>query len=233
VSQNATKIVALFRVSTQRQGHDGLGIAAQKSAVATYAAATGATVVAEFTEVESGRKRSQERPQLQAAIAMSKAKRAVLCVAKLDRVGRRAADVLKLLDDSRVRVVFADSPNASPLQLGILAVVAEEEARAISARTKAALAAAKARGVKLGGRNGAAPLLAYAALNGNRAATEGATRAADEFAADVGPYISAMIDKRMSDVAIAAALNAEGIETRRGGRWHEMSVRRVRARLAA
>lgn len=230
--QNATKIVAYYRVSTQKQGRSGLGIEAQKRAVADYAAFHGATVVADFTEVESGRKRSQERPQLQAAIALAKAKRATLCVAKLDRVGRRAADVLRLLDDSRVRVVFADSPHASQLQIGIMAVVAEEEARAISSRTRAALAAARARGVKLGGPNGAAPLRAYAALNGNRAATEGATRAADEFAADVGPYVAAMIGKRMSDVAIAGALNAEGIETRRGARWHEMSVRRLRARLA-
>ena len=91
-----------------------------------------------LTEVESGKVRSADRPQLQAAIALARAKRATLCVAKLDRVGRRAADVLNLLNDAKVTVAFADSPNASQLQIGILAVVAEEEARAISARTKAA-----------------------------------------------------------------------------------------------
>lgn len=230
--QNTTKMVAYYRVSTAKQGRSGLGLEAQKAAVDGYAAFHGAVVSEEFTEIESGRKRSQERPQLQAAIAIARAKRATLCVAKLDRVGRRAADVLKLLDDAKVKVAFADSPNASPLQLGILAVVAEEEARAISARTKAALAAAKARGKRLGGGDGGRALAAYRAEHGNALACAGAKRGADDFARDARAFVEPLVRERMSDAAIAAALNAEGIETRRGGRWHETSVRRLRARLA-
>lgn len=152
--------------------------------------------------------------------------------AKLDRIGRRASEVLTLLDKSRVNVVFADMPHASDLQLGIMAVVAQEEARAISARTKAALAAAKVRGVKLGGPNGDAPLVAYRAQHGNKAAREGASKHAEQFAREVADFVAPLVRNGLSDSAIASALNADGIETRRGARWHETSVRRLRARLA-
>lgn len=231
--QSETKIVAYYRVSTQQQGRSGLGIEAQKKMVADYAAMHGAKIVGEFEEVESGRKHAQNRPELKKAIAAAKAKRATLCFSKLDRAGRRAADVLGLLENVGVPVVFADYPHGSQLQIGIMAVVAEEEARAISARTKAALAAAKARGTQLGSRDHGRPLARYRAMHGNLAACEGVTRAADKFAEVVRPYIAAYARQQMSDAAIAEALNADGIETRReGGRWHETSVRRLRARLA-
>jgi DNA invertase Pin-like site-specific DNA recombinase len=130
----------------------------------------------------------------------------------LDRVGRRASEVLTLLDRSDIRVVFADSPNASQLQIGILAVVAEEEARAISARTKAALAPAKARGTKLGNPNGARTLALYRATNGNGSACAGAKRSADQFAQEVvRAYVEPMVVQGLSDAAIAAALNEEGV----------------------
>jgi DNA invertase Pin-like site-specific DNA recombinase len=232
VIQNATKIVAYYRVSTAKQGRSGLGLDAQKKAVADYVAIHGANTVAEFREIESGKVRANDRPQLKAAIALAKAKRATLCVAKLDRVGRRAADVLNLLNDSRVKVVFADSPNASQLQIGILAVVAEEEARAISVRTKAALAAARARGVKLGNYDGGHALTAYTAKHGNVAGCTGAKRSADEFANDARAFVAPLIQDGLPDAAIAEALNEYGIETRRGARWHETSVRRLRERLA-
>lgn len=232
VLQNATKIVAYYRVSTAKQGRSGLGLEAQKKAVADYVAFHGASTVAEFKEVESGKVRANDRPQLKAAIALAKAKRATLCVAKLDRVGRRAADVLNLLNDSRVKVAFADSPNASQLQIGILAVVAEEEARAISVRTKAALAAARKLGVKLGNYDGGRALCAYTAKHGNFAGCEGARSSADEFANVMRDFIEPLVKQGLSDAAIAKALNEDGIETRRGARWRETSVRRLRARLA-
>ncbi|HEY5239696.1 MAG TPA: recombinase family protein [Rhizomicrobium sp.] len=233
ILQNVTKIVAYYRVSTAKQGRSGLGLEAQRKAVADYAAFHSAKIEGEeFTEIESGKVKANDRPQLKAAIALAKAKRATLCVAKLDRVGRRAADVLNLLNDSRVKVVFADSPNASQLQIGILAVVAEEEARAISVRTKAALAAAKARGTKLGCPNGGAALARYRVENGNAPGCAGARRSANEFANDTLAFVEPLVIKGLSDSGIAAALNADGIETRRGGRWHETSVRRLRARLA-
>ncbi|MGH6887632.1 MAG: recombinase family protein [Rhizomicrobium sp.] len=230
--QNVTKIVAYYRVSTAKQGRSGLGLEAQKKAVADYVEFHGASTVAEFTEIESGKVRANDRPQLKAAIAQAKAKRATLCVAKLDRVGRRAADVLNLLSDSKVKVVFADSPNASQLQIGILAVVAEEEARAISARTRLALAAAKARGTKLGNPKGARALALYRAENGNKAGCAGARRSAAEFANDARAFVEPFVIKGLSDAAIAEALNGDGIRTPRDGRWHETSVRRLRDRLA-
>lgn len=224
------KVVTYSRVSRQSQGMEGLGMAAQDKLLADYVASHDAIVVDRFKEVKSGLK---ERPALKKALAKAKATRSVLVCAKLDRIGRRASEVLTLLDKSGVKVVFADMPDASALQLGIMAVVAQEEARAISVRTKAALAAAVARGVKLGGPSGAAPLVAHVEIYGNAAATDGAKKKANEFATDTKPFIEPYISQGMNDKAIAEALNADGIETpRKGGRWHETSVRRLRGRLA-
>jgi DNA invertase Pin-like site-specific DNA recombinase len=235
--QKVTRVVVFRRVSTERQGKSGLGMEAQAKAVADYIALHGAEVVGDFEEVESGR--AKERVVLKEAIATAKAKRAVLLVAKLDRVGRRASEVLTLLDRRDIRIVFADSPDASQLENGIRAIVAEEEARAISARTKAALAAAKARKVKLGCPNGARALLAYQAkeiakgLDGNEAACEGASKAADIFALETKPYLIKAIAAKLSNARIAAGLNEQGICTRReGASWHETSVRNLRKRLA-
>jgi DNA invertase Pin-like site-specific DNA recombinase len=142
-----------------------------------------------------------------------------------------------LLDKAKVKVVFADMEDASDLQLGIMAVVAQEEARAISVRTKAALAVAserlKEKGMRLGGPLGAAPLIDYIALHGNVAAINGAKRSANEFAEDLRAEISPLVQDGMEDKAIAAVFNAGGVvETRReGGRWHETSIRRLRERL--
>jgi DNA invertase Pin-like site-specific DNA recombinase len=224
------KVVCYKRVSRQSQGLDGLGMAAQEKLLADYVATNSARVIDSFEEVKSGLK---DRPALRAAIAKAKATRSVLLIAKLDRAGRRASEVLTLLDRSDVKVVFADMPHASDLQLGILAVVAQEEARAISVRTVAALQAAKLRGVKLGGPLGIAPLAAYGALNGNVKAAEGAAKKAQEFASNLAAFVSPYIAAGMSDAEIAEQLNADGVETRReGGRWHRGTVARLRARLA-
>jgi len=225
-----TKVVTYSRVSRLSQGENGLGMAAQEKLLADYIAFHGATVVDRFKEVKSGLK---ERPALKKAIAKAKATGSVLLCAKLDRVGRRASEVLTLLDRSDVKVIFADSPHASSLQLGIMAVVAQEEARAISARTKAALAAAVARGGKLGGPGGAAPLVAHIAQYGNVAAVAGAEKKADEFASEMRAFIEPYVLQGLTSKAIAKRLNSDGIETRRkNGKWHETTVRRLRERLA-
>lgn len=230
--QNGTNIVTYRRVSTAKQGRSGLGLSDQAEKLAQYAAYTRATVVKEFTEEESGKVKSSDRKQLKAAIALAKAKRCTLVVAKLDRVGRRAADVLGLLDDRKLKVVFADSPTASRLENGVRAVFAEEEGRAISERTKAALAAARARGVKLGNYEGGRALVRYTAKHGNVKGCEGAKKHADEFARDMHDFVEPLVKRGLTDAAIATALNEDGIATRRGARWHETSVRRLRARLA-
>ena|ERR1700731_2050700 len=225
------QVVSYTRVSSRKQRADGLGMAAQDTLIAQYVEARSARVIDSFSEVRSGLK---QRPALRAAIAKARATRSILLCAKLDRFGRRASEVLTLLDKSRIKVVFADTPDASDLQLGIMAVVAQEEARAVSVRTRAALQAARKRGVKLGGPNGAAPLLAYIAANGNAAAAAGARSKADEFARDLADFVAPMIRKGMSNADIADALNADGIAPRReGARWHRGTVARLRARLAA
>ena len=142
--------VAYYRVSTEKQGRSGLGLDAQRSAVARHIAQRGGCLASEFVEVESGRKK--DRPQLAAALAAARAHRAVLVIAKLDRLARNVHFVSGLME-SGVEFVAADMPTVNRLTVHILAAVAEEEARMISARTKAALAAAKARGVRLGNPN--------------------------------------------------------------------------------
>lgn len=234
MQQKTPKIIAYYRVSTWKQGRSGLGLEAQEKAVADYASQQGAEIVGSYKEVESGRMLAQERPELAKAIKMAKARRAVLVVAKLDRVGRKAADVLRLLDQPGLTVVAADSPNAKRLETGMRALFAEEEAEAISARTKAALAAAKARGKKLGNNDGGKALLEYKAKYGNESGCIGARKMAAQFADQMHPLFEPLIEAGLSDSAIAKALNNDGVPTRRDlGQWHETSVRRLRVRIAA
>jgi DNA invertase Pin-like site-specific DNA recombinase len=137
--------VAYYRVSTTKQGESGLGLEAQREAVARH---LGTSLLAEFTEVESG-KRSVNRPQLLAALDMCKRKKATLLIAKLDRLARNVHFISGLLE-SGVEFVAADNPHANKMTIQLLAVFGEFEREQISARTKAALAAAKARGTVLG-----------------------------------------------------------------------------------
>jgi DNA invertase Pin-like site-specific DNA recombinase len=142
-----SRFITYARVSTQRQGQSGLGLEAQRHAVAQYLGANQCHVIGEFVEVESGRKTN--RPELAKALALCRGYGATLVVAKLDRLARNAAFLLALRD-SRVDFVCADMPQANRLTIGIMAVVAEAEADAISARVKAALAERRRRGFKLG-----------------------------------------------------------------------------------
>jgi DNA invertase Pin-like site-specific DNA recombinase len=157
------KSILYYRVSTAAQGRSGLGLEAQQAAVEQFCQARGCDVLAQFTEVESGKR--NDRPELAKAMHRAKVTGATLVIAKLDRLSRNAAFLLQL-QESGVRFVAADMPEACNLTIGILALVAQQEREAISARTKAALAAARARGQRLGNPNGAAPLRKAAKGNG-------------------------------------------------------------------
>src|SRR5271167_1299606 len=142
--------VAYYRVSTDRQGRSGLGLDAQREAVACYVGSVTGTVLEEFTEVETGKR--NDRAELQKALGACRRQKARLVIAKLDRLSRNVAFIAAMMD-SGVEFVACDNPHATRLTLHILAAVAEHEREMIAARTKAALQAAKARGVRLG-RNG-------------------------------------------------------------------------------
>lgn len=209
------KFVAYYRVSTAKQGQSGLGLEAQKAAVEKYLNGGNWTLAAEFVEVESGKRKN--RPQLNAALALCKKQKATLIIAKLDRLARNLHFISGLME-ARIEFLAVDNPTANRLTVQILAAVAEEEARAISARTKAALASAKARGVVLG-KHGAK----LGQENHRRA-----LKTANEFV----PTIEALKAAGIKAVReIAAALNARGVATPQGKRWHSTSVQRLLKRL--
>lgn len=215
------RFVAYLRVSTDKQGRSGLGLEAQRAAVAAHVDGARGMIVAEHVEVESGRRK--DRPQLAAALEACRALRATLVIAKLDRLARNVAFVSNLME-SGVEFVAADMPTVNRLTVHILAAVAEEEARMISARTKAALAAAKARGVQLGNPHLLArdPVLAARA---NEVQVANARRRA----AAVLPYVEQARKAGATTLAeIAEALMARGVPAPRGGRrWVPAQVRRA------
>ena len=213
---HATHFVTYYRVSTDKQGRSGLGLDAQREAVARHAVGQGGSVVAAFEEVESGRK--GDRPQL----AECRLRRAVLLIAKLDRLARDAHFLLGL-EKAGVEFVAADMPYANRLTTGVMALVAEEEARATSVRTRAALAA-KARGVRLGNPR----------LRSGDSVTDADARAAwsagaARRAAEVLPYVEAARQAGAVTLQqLADALTARGVRTPRGGEgWRPWQVQRV------
>ena len=216
-----TRFVTYLRVSTDQQGRSGLGLEAQRTAVAAHVFSSGGRIVAEHVEVESGRKK--DRPELAAALEAARALRAVLLIAKLDRLARNVAFVSNLME-SGVEFVAADMPTVNRLTVHILAAVAEEEARMISARTKAALAAAKARGVVLGNPR----LLARDPVLAARANVVQVANARRRMAA-VLPYVEQARRAGAGTLAeIAEALMARGVPAPRGGqRWAPAQVRRI------
>ena len=218
------KFVAYYRVSTARQGKSGLGLEAQRHAVTEFLNGGDWKIVAEFTEVESGKR--SDRPALEKALAMCRLHGAKLVIAKLDRLSRNAHFLLGLRD-SGADFVAADMPNANRLTVGIMAMVAEDEAERISARTKAALAAAKRRGVTLGGFRGVVP-----SKKDRAKAVEARQARADAKAADLAPIIRDLQAAGKTSLrAIAAALNEAGIPTARGGEWSSPQVMRLLERL--
>jgi DNA invertase Pin-like site-specific DNA recombinase len=206
------EFVGYYRVSTPRQGRSGLGLEAQRAAVAHYLGTVGGILVQEFTEIETGRK--NDRPELETALAACRRKKARLVIAKLDRLSRNVAFIATLMD-SGVDFTAVDYPEASRLTLHILAAIAEHERIMISGRTKAALQAAKARGVRLGG-------------SGDRLAKANREAAIDR-ANEIRPVLEKLAG--LSARQIAVELTARGIGTPRGGRWHPQSVIRVMERL--
>lgn len=205
-----TTFVAYYRVSTDRQGASGLGLEAQRTAVLAHIGA--GQLTEEYTEVESGKKHTN-RPQLLAALQHCRKKKATLVIAKLDRLGRNVAFIAALME-SGAEFVCCDNPHANRLMLHMLAAFAEHEAAAISERTRAALAAAKARGVKLGNPK---PL---AALDLARA-----VHVARRPAPEVLNIMHSFEGQGMSFRAIARELNRLNVRTGRGCEWFGVTVK--------
>lgn len=221
------KIVAYHRVSTAQQGASGLGLEAQEKAIQDFTEQRGGTILEVFTEVESGK--SNNRPELRKALHLAKVTGSTLVIAKLDRLSRNAAFLLTLRD-SGVKFIAADLPDANDLTVGIMALVAQQERHAISQRTKDALAAAKARGVKLGNPNGAAAL--KRAGKGNEAGIAAIKSKADRHAIDLEPVIEVIRAEGLTSLGdIANALNSRGFLTRRGGQWHKTTVKNLVERI--
>jgi DNA invertase Pin-like site-specific DNA recombinase len=226
-----TSIVAYYRVSKASQGIDGLGIEAQRQAVESYLNHGKWKVTAEFVEVETGKR--SDRPELTKALALAKVKGCPLAVAKVDRLTRSVSFLSRLLD-AGVIVHFTDLPrvegHAGKFLIQQMASVAELEAGMISDRTKAALKAAKARGVKLGNPNGAAAI--RRAGKGNKASIIQAKANADQRAHNLAAVVR---DIRKGGAltlkAIANELNSREIVTPRGGSWHQSSVSNLLRRI--
>ena len=220
--------IVYYRVSTARHGRSGHGIEAQREAVTRFAAAEGFDLAAEFVEVETrkGNDALDRRPQLAAALATGRQRKCPVIVAKLDRLSRDVAFVSGLIAQRVPFIVAELGRDADPFMLHLYAALAEKERRLISERTKAALAARKARGAKLGNRNAA-----QAAAVGHRAITA----EADTFAANVLPIVNSLRSNGVTDLrGLAGALSDRGIRTPRAARrWHVSSVRNLLRRSAA
>jgi DNA invertase Pin-like site-specific DNA recombinase len=220
------KFVSYLRVSTRRQGESGLGLEAQRAAVATFLNGGSWQLVEEHVEVESG-KRADNRPALAKAFDACRAYNAKLVIAKLDRLSRDPVFLLSLRD-AGIEFIAVDMPHANRLTVGIMALVAEQEREAISQRTKAALAAAKARGTKLGKPKGT-PVPRSEVGRAHSVRTNMAN--AEAFAERVRPVLAELGE--LSARAVAQELDRRGYATARGGKWSATLVIRTRARLEA
>jgi DNA invertase Pin-like site-specific DNA recombinase len=207
-----TKFVAYYRVSTQRQGKSGLGLAAQKRKIEEFLT-TNDMLVGEFCDIQSGR--DDSRLELRKALALAKREGAKIIIARLDRFSRRVSFVANILEQG-IGLVCAEMPNASDFQLHIFAALAQEERRLISERTRAALAEAKRRGKILG-------------ANGKNLAAKN-RRAADDFAATIRAQLDAEIMGR-SYSEIARHLNERGIATISGRKFYAQTVKNYYPRL--
>ena len=222
MSQSA---IAYYRVSTQRQGRSGLGLEAQRTAVARFAEAEGTTILHEFTEVETGKGADapDRRPQLAAALASARLARCPVLVAKLDRLSRDVAFIAGLMVQRVPFIVAELGADADPFMLHLYAALAEKERRMISERTRAALSSRKATGAKLGNP-----------INSAEAAAKGrgvSIREADRFAETVLPIVQSIQRSGIVSLrGIAIALNDRAVRTARGRRWQVSNVRNLLAR---
>jgi DNA invertase Pin-like site-specific DNA recombinase len=224
--RNSKALIGYCRVSTSRQGRSGLGLEAQRKAIEDFAAAEDYELLKVYVEVETGAGADalDRRPQLAAALEDARRRRCAVVVSKLDRLARDVAFISSLVS-RRVRFIVTElGADADSFTIHIFAAMCERERRAISARTKEALAAAKARGVQLGGPR----------LDEARVKAQAAVQAiADKNAANVLPIIGAIKKTGATSLhQIADALNARGVSTPRGGRWHAKSVANLLARAA-
>jgi DNA invertase Pin-like site-specific DNA recombinase len=209
--------IGYIRVSTQGQGRSGLGLDAQRAAIASFAKANGFDITETFDEVETGKGADalERRPKLNAALVRARKVKGPIIVAKLDRLSRDVHFISGLMQHKTPFIVAELGADTDPFMLHIYAALAEKERRLISERTKAGLAAAKRRGVKLGGRNAQSDQTQAEAL---------------ERAEALRPVFAEL--EHMSARACAAALNERGIAAPNGGQWFAMQVVRVRERLA-
>lgn len=210
------KMISYIRVSTSKQGISGLGLDAQRMAVQSHIQATGAVLVGELVEVESGRKTDKQRPKLAEALAMCKKHKAVLVVAKLDRLARNVHFISGLME-SKVDFIALDLPEANPLTLHVMAAFAEHEAKRISQRTKDALAVAKSRGVKLG----------VAGKDNLRPCLEERQSKSSEFAQSLSGLFEGFKLRKLTQRQMVDELNNLEIKTPRGGKWSLIQVQRV------
>jgi len=223
VTKPRPKIVSYLRCSTQRQGRSGLGLDAQRAAVAAFCRENGCEHVEEFQEVESGRKDDHERPVLARALARAKSLKATLFICKLDRLGRDVHFISGLMKEG-VDFRAGDAPDQDPFMLHVRAAFAEEEARKISQRTRDALRAAKRRGVKLGASNPRCRNITRSA------ALKGAKRnalLAQKANASVTPIVASLRERGLTLTEIAQELVRRGLFTRTGREWSAMQVSRL------
>ena len=226
------KIIAYYRVSTAKQGKSGLGLEGQEAAVEAFRQTRGCEVLTTYREVESGKR--ADRPELAKALAHAKRSKATLVVAKLDRLARNVAFLSHLME-SGVDFIAIDLEHANRLTIHILSAVAEGEAKAISDRTKTALTAAKARGVKLGSArpghwDGREAARAAGLQKAVKVAATANKKAADEAYVDLVPQMKQLRGEGQSLKQIADRLNADGHTTRNGKAWSATQVMRVLAR---
>lgn len=218
--------ISYIRVSTQRQGHSGLGLDAQRIAVLNYLRSRG-NLVEEVCEVESGRKGGRSRPELVRALSLCKTRGMALVIGKLDRLARDVRYFLEVIDDSGVDIRFADLPDVCPASdegrmiLVSMANFAEFEGRRIGTRTKAALAAAKARGIKLG----------TAGPSNLKPNTEARQAAANLFALKMSGVVAGLRARGLSQRAMVTDLNSASVRTAQGGQWGLAQLQRLIRRI--
>ena len=226
------KVTSYIRVSTNGQGKSGLGIEAQREAIARFAAAEGMTIVAEFVEVETGKgcNALDRRPQLRAALAAARKVKGPVIVAKLDRLSRDVAFISGLMAQRVPFIVAELGADADPFMLHVYAALAEKERSMIAARTTAALAAKKAQGVVLGNPD----LLTKKKSIARAKAAESNRKAAGDRDANVLPIIRQIQATGATTYrAVAESLNHRGVPAPRGGEWQFSTVRYILERHAA